>query len=169
MLQCPLKSAVRDQSLNDYAFESFLAVSVLDRNNVWPLLSHVLINVGANTNLSDLQRATEIFAESCPKFNGSEWGTRSAMSGGVECSSLRNKDFASAAFTSSIPKSMLNGAGPFRNPYHPLYILILLSCIIHQQWNNSFSHKLLQGKVAYSILTGWTELPKYYEIGGVIW
>jgi hypothetical protein len=84
ILLCPLKSAVRDQSLNDYAFESFLAVSVLDRNNVWLFLSHALINVGANTNLSDLQRATEIFAESSPKFNGSEWGTRSAMSSGVQ-------------------------------------------------------------------------------------
>jgi len=33
---------------------------------------------------SNLQRAADISAESSPKFNGSEWGTRSAVSGGAQ-------------------------------------------------------------------------------------
>lgn len=79
-LLCYLKSNTTQFPSYDDGLPIF---SLFDTNNVWLLASRVSMNVGTNSSLSDLQRATEKFGKSKSVFNGSEWGKHSAESDNV--------------------------------------------------------------------------------------
>lgn len=64
--------------------ETFPVVSILDSTNLWLLASRISMTVGTNASISDLRRAMEMFAKFKPKFNGSEWGTRSGASDTIQ-------------------------------------------------------------------------------------